>query len=252
MIGPSLALLGIAALAVGCWKLRPAYHVYRGETDDVVAVERAEAPVEIEGTASAVDGTVAAPLTGTPCLVYEYEIEELQSSGKHSSWNTVDEGLGGVPFRLEDETASVRVEPAGATLALSTDATIEVDGGDPEPERIREFLGTKSDLDSQNTSFDLGVVELATGNDRKYHERRLDPDGEAYVLGQSRYDIDARETMRDVSAVIEDGDGTPAFVVSDSCQEGATWLLIRPALPWLLGGITLFLVGGWLTAAALI
>ncbi|TYL40014.1 E3 ubiquitin ligase [Natronococcus pandeyae] len=252
MIGLGLVLLGLAALAVGCWKLRPAYHVYRGETDDVVAIERAEGPVELEGTASAVDGTVTAPLTGTTCLAYEYEIEEFQSSGKNSSWNTVDEGSGSVPFRLEDETASVRVEPAGATLALSTDASIEIDGGEPEPERVREFLETESDLDSQNTSFDLGVVELATGNDRKYHERRLEPGGDAYVLGQSRYDVDARETMRDVSAVITNGDATPAFVVSDSCQEGTTWLLTRSALPWLLGGVALVLVGGWLTAAALV
>jgi hypothetical protein len=155
----------------------------------VVAVERADGPVEVEGTATPSDGTIESPLTKTPCLAYEYEIEELQSSGKNSSWNTLDEGRGTVPFRLEDETASVRVDSEGATLALSTDATAEVGGGEPEPERVREFLETESDLDSQNTSFDLGPLSLATGNDRKYHERRLDPDSEAYVLGQSRYDV---------------------------------------------------------------
>lgn len=239
MVGTLFVLAGLCTVAYGCWKLRPAYHVYRGDTDDVLSVERAEGPVELEGTASELDdaGTVRAPLTGTPCLAYEYEVEELQSSGKNSSWNTVDEGSGRVPFRLEDGTASVRVDPTGATLALETDRTIEVDGGEPEPEPVGEFLERESDLESENESLDLGIVEVATGNDRRYHERRLEPGGEAYVLGRSRYDVEARETMRDVSAVVEDGPETPAFVVADTCQEGAARLLVKPALPWLVGGL---------------
>ncbi|WP_293030194.1 GIDE domain-containing protein [Natronococcus sp.] len=246
MFGPLLVLGGLVALGIGCLKLQPAYHVYRGETDDVVAVERAEGPVELEGTASPIDDPLRAPITGTDALAYEYEVEEYRSSGKNSSWKTVDEGQDATSFRLEDETASVRVEPAGAELALSTDTTIEVDGGEPEPEPIREFLAHESDLESENTSLDLKVVELATGNDRRYHERRLEPGDEAYVLGQSSYDVDARETMRDVSAVVGDGDGTPAFVVSDSSQDGTARLLATRQLPWLVGGLLAIGVGVWL------
>jgi hypothetical protein len=252
MYGPLLVLGGLVALAIAGAKLRPAYHVYRGETDDVIAVERADGPVEVEGTASAIGEPLEAPLTGTPCLAYEYEVEELQSSGKNSSWKTVDEGRAATAFRLEDETASVRVDPAGAELALSTDATARVDGGEAEPERIREFLEHESDLESENTSLDLKVVQIATGNDRKYHERRLEPGGEAYVFGESRYDIDARETMRDVSAVIGDGDATPAFVISDSCQDGAARILAKQQLLWVLGGIGMLLVGGWLIGASVL
>lgn len=243
MVGTLFVPIGLCILVYGCLKLRPAYHVYRGDTTDVLSVERAEGPVELEGTASEVDdaGTLRAPLTGTPCLAYEYEVEEHQSSGKNSSWNTVDEGSGLVPFRLEDDTASVRVDPSGATLALETDQTFEVGGGEAEPEPVREFLERESDLESENTSLDLRVVELATGNDRRYHERRLEPGGEAYVLGQSRYDVEARETMRDISAVVEDGAETPAFVVSDTCQDGAVRLLAKPVVPWLAIGV--FAVG---------
>ncbi|SFB69441.1 E3 Ubiquitin ligase [Halobiforma haloterrestris] len=230
-------VVGIGLVAGGCWKLRPAYHVYRGDTDDVVAIERAEGPVELEGTADRIDATATAPLTGSECLVYEYEVEEYQSSGKNSSWNTVDRGGGGVPFRLEDETASVRVDPAGADLALASEDTIRVDGGEPEPEPIREFLATESDLESENTSLDLKIVEIATGNDRKYHERRLESGEEAYVFGQSRYDVDARERMRDVSAVIEDGPGAPAFVVADASQEVAARRLAKPGLMWIALGL---------------
>ncbi|WP_137291349.1 GIDE domain-containing protein [Natronorubrum halophilum] len=243
MLGVILAVVGVALVAAGCWKLRPAYHVYRGGTDDIVTIERAEGPVELEGTASAVGGTVRGPLTGTKCLVYEYEVEEYRSSGKHSSWTTVDEGAGGVPFRLEDATASVRVEPAGADLALSAETTIEVDGGEAEPEPIREFLETESDLESENTSFDIGVVEIATGNDRRYHERRLDPGEEAYVFGQSRYDVDARETMRDVSSVVEGGPDAPAFVVADSSQRVAARRLAKPAVVWMAIGALMSAIG---------
>lgn len=252
MIGPLLVLAGLGAIGVGCWKLRPAYHVYRGDTDDVVTVERAEGPVELEGTASIADETLSAPLTNRECLAYEYEVEEYQSSGKHSSWNTVETGSGAVQFRLEDETASVQVDPGGTTLALTTTTTVEVDGGEPEPDPIKAFLETESDLDSENTALDLRVVEIATGNDRRYHERRLEAGDDVYVLGQSRYDIDARETMRDVSAVIEDGPGTPAFVISDSSQDGAAWLLVKPVLPWLAGGLVMSLLGGWLAASTVL
>ena len=246
MFGPLLVLGGLVALAIGCLKLRPAYHVYRGETDDVVAVERAEGPVEVAGTATSLGDPLRAPITGTDALAYEYEVEEYRSSGKNSSWKTVDEGQDATAFRLEDATASVRVEPAGAELALSTDTTIEVDGGEPEPGPIREFLAHESDLESENTSLDLKVVELATGNDRRDHERRLEPGVEAYVFGQSSYDVDARETMRDVSAVVSDGDGTPAFVVSNAGQEGTARLLVRRQLPWLAGGLLAIGVGVWL------
>lgn len=243
MANPIFTIIGVATIAIGCWKLRPAYHVYRGDTDDVLDAERADGPVELEGSASPVDGTVTSPLTGTECLAYEYEVTEYRSSGKNSSWRTVDEGSDGVPFRLDDGTASVRVDPEGAEFALSTERRIEVDGGDPEPDAVRSFLATHSDLESESGSMDLGVVEIATGNDRRYHERRLDPEEEAYVLGQSRYDVDARETMRDVSAVIEDGDRTPVFVVADSCQDGAARRLAKPALPWLIVGVFGIVVG---------
>ncbi|MXV61744.1 E3 ubiquitin ligase [Natronorubrum sp. JWXQ-INN-674] len=243
MIGVLFASVGVALVVAGCSKLRPAYHVYRGDTDDVVTVERAEGPVELEGTASPIDGTTAGPLTGTPCLVYEYEVEEYKSSGKNSSWETVDDGVGGVPFRLEDETASVRVDPVGADLALSTAATAEVDGGEPEPPAIREFLETESDLESEDRSLDLGVIELATGNDRRYHERRLEPDEPVYVFGQSRYDVDARETMRDVSAVIEAGPDAPAFVIADSSQDVAARRLAKSPLLWIGAGLLLTAIG---------
>ncbi|SDQ27511.1 GIDE domain-containing protein [Natronobacterium texcoconense] len=243
MPGAIFVLVGVALVAVGCWKLQPAYHVYRGDIDDVVSVERANGPVELEGTATAVDGTISSPLTETECLVYEYEVEEYQSSGNNSSWTTVDEGTDVVPFRLEDDTASVRVEPEGADLALSTEITIGVDGGEPEPKQVREFLETQSDLESENSSIDLGVVEISTGNNRRYHERRLDPGEEVYVFGQSHYDIDARETMRDVGAVIEDGPETPAFVVADSCQYVAARRLAKPGAIWIGGGLLAAIIG---------
>ncbi|EMA42327.1 GIDE domain-containing protein [Halobiforma nitratireducens] len=235
--------IGGAVIVAGLAKLRPAYHVYQGETDDIVSAERVDGPVELEGTAEPIDGVLSAPLSRTDCLAYEYEVEEYQSSGDNSSWNTVDDGAGAVPFRLEDTTASVRVDPAGAELALSTEETVHVGGGDPEPEPITEFLATESDLESENTSLDLKVVEIATGNDRKYHERRLEPGEEAYVFGQSRYDVDARETMRDISAVIEDGPDAPTFVVADASQHVAARRLAKGPLLWIAAGILAVTVG---------
>lgn len=248
MFGLLVLAAGVVLLGFSAARLRPAYHVYRGETQDIVEVERMDGPVELEGTATTVDRTLSAPITGTECLAYEYEVQEYKSSGKSSSWRTVDQGSAAVPFRLEDRTASVVVDAVGAEPVLSTDWRTKVQGGEPEPEPVAEFLAAHADLDSQNRSVDIGITELATGNDRRYYERRLHPDEDAYVLGQTTYDVDARETMRDVSAVVQDGPETPAFVVADEGQEDTAWQLVTDESGWLL--LALVLVGFGLFATA--
>lgn len=243
MIELLFAAVGAAMLGYAGLQLRPAYHVYRGETQDIIEVERKEGPVEIEGTAETAAGTLEAPISGQECLAYEYEVEEYQSSGKNSSWNTVDEGEAATPFRLEDQTASALVDATGAAISLETDDKTRVDGGEEEPPAIREFLDKNADLDSQAGGIDVGPLTLGTGNDRRYREARLHPGDEAYVLGQTDYDVDARESMRDISAVVRDGEEAPAFVVAQGDQNRAARRLFFDQIWTIVLGLALLIFG---------
>ncbi len=174
------------------------------------------------------------------------EVEEYRSHGKGSSWQTVDEDTIAAPFLVDDGTGTVLVEPAGARTNLSREARIAVDGGEEPPERIRRFIEGNPDVDSENTSLDLKVIELTTGNKRRYVERRLDPEEEVHVLGTARYGRDGLEYAGSVNAVIgprldDAGDrslltrlrdriGGRAFVVSDTTERGAAWRIAKPGL----------------------
>jgi hypothetical protein len=77
--------------------------------------------VEIEGRAEA-RAELEAPLTGSACVFFRYEIEEERRSGRHRRWTTVARGDSNAQgFYLADETGRVLVDPTGAELALDCD-----------------------------------------------------------------------------------------------------------------------------------
>ncbi len=59
---------------------------------------------------------IRAKLTGTPCVWYSYEIEKYQSSGKNSSWRTVEKGASKAPIILNDSTGRCFVHPDRADV----------------------------------------------------------------------------------------------------------------------------------------
>jgi hypothetical protein len=239
------SLVVVTVGGYGLLQLWTAYRIYSRPPDDVMDVPSG-GQIELEGTARPATGTVEAPFTGGECLVCDYEVEEYRSQGKGRSWQTIDEGRLVVPFLVEDGTGSVLVEPAGVRTNLSTAAEIDVDGGAEPPARIRRFIEATPDVDSENTSVDLKVIELNTGNDRRYVERRLDPGETVHVLGHARYGRDGLEYAGSVNALVGprlDGDadgsfvrrlrdrvGGPAFVVSDASGRGAAWRIARPGV----------------------
>jgi hypothetical protein len=222
------ALLVAVIGGYGLHELWRSYRIYAREPDDVM-----DAPsggrIELEGTARPAAGTVQGAFTGEESLLCEYAVEEYRSSGKSSSWQTIDEDTIAVPFLVDDGTGTVLVEPAGVRTNLSRDARIEVDGGAEPPARIRRFIEGNPDVDSENTSVDLKVIELNTGNKRRYVERRLDPDETVYVLGLVGPRLDADED-RSWVARLQDRVAGREFVVSDADERGAAWRIAKPGL----------------------
>lgn len=71
--------------------------------------------VELEGFAKAVDSSMlSAPLSGKPCLWYSYKIERHETSGKSSSWRTIESKQSKAFFALEDSTGLCYIYPEKA------------------------------------------------------------------------------------------------------------------------------------------
>lgn len=237
------AVVGGAVLTLGLAELRNALRIRSQDPDPAMDATRG-GPVELEGTATTADETVTAPFSGADCLLCEYEVLEYTSSGKSSSWQTVAEDTVGVPFHLEDDTGSVLVDSRSASLNLDEETDRKVKGGETPPERIREFVRTDPDLDSEDETYDLGIVELSAGNDRRYVERRLDVGSHVHVVGTARSAHDAPAPLGTVNAVVDApdvGDGTLVgrwrrrvagrpFAVADAHEGGATWRIAKPGL----------------------
>lgn len=226
-IGPvglaALALLAAVLVAVVCYglaELRLAYYVLRSEPNSALDATRG-GPIELRGTATRAGGLLRSPFTETPCLAYEYAVEEERQSKNGRSWTTIASGDEAVRFRLDDGSASVLIEPPGADFRLEEHARIDVDGGTAPPDPIRRFVDRTPDVDCQNTSLDLRLFELRTGKDRRFRERILEPGEDVHVLGTARYEPDTSRAAGSVNAAV----GIDEQVLSDS-----HWLRLRHQL----------------------
>lgn len=243
-------LVGLAVVGAGLSRLRALVYMLRIDGETVADVSTGLS--EVEATPAAIDDTLEAPFTGTECLAYEIEVERYRHDDDGSNWHTVEESAESVPFEIRDGTGSVRVDPSGATLSLE-DSYEQVVGRDEHPpDRIEEFLAY-SDVEHETGSFDLGPIDVGTGDKHRFTERRLEPGGTAYVLGAAEYDS---AVSTDLSFAGDDqGDGLVGrvrssvfghpFVVSDA-DESAT----RKRMA--LGGIGLLLFGAFFAGFPLV
>ncbi|MDS0283591.1 GIDE domain-containing protein [Haloarcula onubensis] len=246
MVLPQLVALG--ALAVGgyfCYtggsRLRTVYHILRNDPLAVRDLHGHRGPVEIEGRAVEGDaGTVEAPFTGSRCLAYTYEVEELRSSGKNQSWKTLDTGMGGVDFVVDDGTGRVEVDPDGADIHFQSHS-VTVPPGTELPERLARYVAATDAVDPQDRVIDLRITQFNVGNRQRFTERRLDVGETVYVYGQATSGRSVEWGSDLVDALVADGDAAPVFVISDTDERGTAWRIARGGL-WR-AGLGLVFVG---------
>ncbi|MFC6942563.1 GIDE domain-containing protein [Salinirubellus sp. GCM10025818] len=199
--GGGLLALGFALREVGAIR-----QVIGGTSTDIYSLSTGtNGPISISGTAVLYEETLLSPFTGTDCLALEYEVEERRTTQHGTSWVEIDSGRAAVPFLLEDKTGSVLVKPTRVRLGLDTSETIDVDGGEPPPDRIQEFIERNADVDSEERTWDLKIVELNVGDDRRYIERRLDSGESVTVFGEVRNEPGVSTRAGQVNAVLAAG-----------------------------------------------
>lgn len=246
LVPAAIAVVGVVLLVIGVRELWFALRVYRGEPLSVAETANDPGPVEVLGTAQPDDGIVESPFSGAECLICEWEVQQSESTGgKHGGthWKTLVTGLRGGPFRLEDGTASCRVEPSGSARHLESHK-VTVPAGTTAPTRIQDFIDAHPEVDRQDESVDVGITEISLGNEQRFVEQRLDPGEDCYVYGRAHYDPSAGSRAGEINVRI-DGDGIRRFLIADSRKRGVALEQVKiGALPALVGVAAIVLAGG--------
>jgi hypothetical protein len=192
-------------------------------------------PSEVTGTAVPTpEGAMTAPFSDEECVVAEYEVEEYDTSGDDSSWDTVEQGTFFCPFFVDDGTGKVLVRPHDDTnYDLDPDdwSKTYVDSSSRGPQPVQWFV--------QNTD-GIGFPSDSSGknNDRKYKQNLIRTNETVYTFGtvqpreQHNVPDDASNAERLViEKITDDSMQEPMFLVSDDSEasliERRKWALWR-------------------------
>ena len=201
VVGGGLLAFGFVLREVGAIR-----RVVGSTSTDIISLSTGtEGPISISGTALQYEDEIVSPFTGADCLALEYEIQERRTTNNETAWVKIDSGRAALPFLLDDETASVLVDPSRVRLGLDRSERIEVDGDERPPPRIQEFIERNADVDSEKRTWDLKIIELNAGADRRYIERRLDPGEVITVFGEVENEPGVSSRAGQVNTVLSAG-----------------------------------------------
>ncbi|WP_276260232.1 GIDE domain-containing protein [Haloglomus litoreum] len=196
-------------------------------------LSEASGTISVTGIARRADDLVTAPITRRDCLAYGWRVTDLRTvRGFDGSIETrtseVGRGRDSVPFVVEDETGSVRVDPEGAEFRLAEEWVADPEGDPVDRADVLAGLGS------------LGGEARA----RRYYESRLDEGETVTVRGRVTTDDSLAASRLGVRIT---GGG---IVVEDATPGAAARRAVRRALYSGLSGLFMLVVLafllGWL------
>lgn len=130
----------------------------------------AQGYVRLEGQATAPpEGELTAPLSGLPCVWWDYQIERREPGNRNrSQWVVVERAASVTPFALRDADGECLVGPVGADVTPSSHETWF--GDTPRPSGLPTAQSPPLSLE----------------HTYRYTERLIAPDAHLTVLGQLR------------------------------------------------------------------
>ncbi len=139
------------------------------------------------------DGMLSAPLSGRPCVWYQYRVEELDDSDNKQRWRTIRSGQSEHWFQINDGTGTCLIDPEGAEVSTQHKHTWQASGS---------FPGLSSGLDPEGIA---SVLTSVLGGERyRYTERLIFEHEPIYALGHfntvggGRDQLDQASTARDL------------------------------------------------------
>ncbi len=172
-----LAAMFAAATAYAVYRFLGGLRRDRFVADTPLARIRSAAQgyVRLEGTAAPPDGELTAPLSGLPCVWWDFRIERREPRGRYQNeWVVVERATSVTPFVLRDADGQCLVGPVGADVTPSSHETWF--GDTPRPAAIPGTLlspGMHAALPSLEHTY-------------RYTERLIAPGAHLSVLGELR------------------------------------------------------------------
>jgi hypothetical protein len=137
---------------------------YLEDTPQSLIRSAAQGYVELQGSGRLMPGEpIVAPLTQNRCLWWSYRVEQKVSSGRRTTWETVERDVSREMFFIQDATGQCVIDPEKADVYPSVTQTWY--GNTPQPEG-GPALGT------------LGI-----GSRYRYVEERMQDGDPLYALG---------------------------------------------------------------------
>ena len=149
-----------------------------------------------------------APITGTECAYYSYQVQEYRSSGKSHHWVTIDQASSDNVFYIMDETGQAKVRPYGADFKLDPSFQAATGSGGLPP-NVLAFL------QSRNIALTGGLFGFARM--LRVFETALVPGKKLYVFGAAVPDPASR--AGNMYYVITKGDNPKLLIISDKAEE---------------------------------
>lgn len=108
-------LLGVVCFALFFYYLKRSRLIEDTPTSKIRSA--AQGYVELIGAVSVGEiGELTAPLSGTPCVWFDYKVQRYSDSGKNGHWYTIEEGTSHHWFRIDDKTGNCVIDPQGADV----------------------------------------------------------------------------------------------------------------------------------------
>ncbi|WP_200531728.1 GIDE domain-containing protein [Halorubrum sp. LN27] len=181
--GVAAAVVGVYLVVWGVNGLRRTIAVWKSDPTPIGEAHLIDGTIEVEGTAEELSRTLRSPYDGARSLAYSYskkrkERERNEDGEYETEWRTLESGSESVPFLVADDTGSIPVDPAAATLGMDN-----------------EYSDRTGDI--------------------KKTESRIDPGDGVHVIGQKRSANEADADLDDHRTYIGDGEEAPTFRVTD-------------------------------------
>lgn len=219
----AFCIVGIRGPGVmGARTLRRGIALWRTEPVSAVEAQSASGRATVVGTAEAVDEPLSSPFEGEDAVAVSWSVRESRgpSTGTGSNSVRIATGTDTTQFRVEDGSGAIRVEPEGAHLDPSKQATVHADRGD-ENERVERFDRERNPYSRIGKAISTLIKGLpVVDRNRRYIERRIESGEEVLVHGTVDGDHAATASGA-VNAAIRDGSGP--FVVANAASGKRTW-----------------------------
>jgi hypothetical protein len=117
-----LVLILVAVLAAfGFILLKPLARIIRIRRVPTLPIAALPTTGQVEVVGRAAGRVVLSPISDTPCVLWQVEVQEYRGSGKSGRWVTILKQTSGPPVEIDDGTGRIWAVPAGAELVLDDD-----------------------------------------------------------------------------------------------------------------------------------